>query len=632
MEQTKKEDFTLRTPFQNIGLAFSGGGFRAASFSLGTLSYLNHIQTNSNTRLLQHVSFISSASGGTITNTLFTACLHKGIQFEQFYKTLLAHLSGENILEKVLAVLNDDKEWYHTGNGKERNLINAFAKVYDSVIFQGETLAVYWNKSFVPEFEVCFNATEFYRGLSFRFQTSGNNNPYQVTGNNYLWFDTDQMDTIKKIKLADILAASSCFPMGFEPIVYPYDFTYNEKAKCLTETELKDAVFYENYNEKQYRLSGESAAQKEWQDAEDETVKKIESFGLMDGGITDNQGLNSLMLADKKRRKRVDPHPFDLMIVTDVASYFMNAYAVPDAKDAPDWRKKDIAYFIHEIKKYGKWFTITLMVFALALAVFIGIEIFGHFSQTIRNIVWVAVGFIGALLCIAGFVYRIGAVRRLVQDPESFDLKSFLKNAIHIEKYFTDSIISKLIRFLKLTRLGVLEQMLKARISSVMTMMSDVNLKQVRRLIYQMFYDEPMWDNRRMPNFIYELSTYNISARTNRLNSSYRLKWKATDADKKLLLSDCSKLNTIAEEARLTSTTLWFDEQDMQQEKLKKIVATGQFTTCVNLLEYIISLERKELIFDTSVREQLNFLKQELIMDWGHFKKDPYFLYDLLSE
>ena len=28
-------------PFENIGLAFSGGGFRAASFGLGVLSYLN---------------------------------------------------------------------------------------------------------------------------------------------------------------------------------------------------------------------------------------------------------------------------------------------------------------------------------------------------------------------------------------------------------------------------------------------------------------------------------------------------------------------------------------------------------------------------------------------------------------
>ena len=29
---------------ENIALAFSGGGFRAACFSLGALSYLNHIK------------------------------------------------------------------------------------------------------------------------------------------------------------------------------------------------------------------------------------------------------------------------------------------------------------------------------------------------------------------------------------------------------------------------------------------------------------------------------------------------------------------------------------------------------------------------------------------------------------
>jgi hypothetical protein len=30
-------------PFQNIALAFSGGGFRAAGFTLGTLSYFEHL-------------------------------------------------------------------------------------------------------------------------------------------------------------------------------------------------------------------------------------------------------------------------------------------------------------------------------------------------------------------------------------------------------------------------------------------------------------------------------------------------------------------------------------------------------------------------------------------------------------
>ena len=38
------QKFPLTTPFKNIALALSGGGFRAASFSLGTLSYLERLK------------------------------------------------------------------------------------------------------------------------------------------------------------------------------------------------------------------------------------------------------------------------------------------------------------------------------------------------------------------------------------------------------------------------------------------------------------------------------------------------------------------------------------------------------------------------------------------------------------
>jgi hypothetical protein len=34
----------LSTPFSSIGLALSGGGFRAAAFSLGMLSYRNRVK------------------------------------------------------------------------------------------------------------------------------------------------------------------------------------------------------------------------------------------------------------------------------------------------------------------------------------------------------------------------------------------------------------------------------------------------------------------------------------------------------------------------------------------------------------------------------------------------------------
>lgn len=623
----------LSTPLQNIGMAFSGGGFRAASFCLGTLSYLQHIQTKTGATLLQHVSFISSASGGTITNAGYTSYQHQGKSFQQFYHDYLSHLSGDKLLEHALSILNDDKEWKEGGNNKQRNLINAFAKVYDRILFKGDTLDVYWNKSHVKEFEVCFNATEFYRGQSFRFQTTGTDNAYQVIGNKYLYFDTERLAAVRKLKLADILASSSCFPMGFEPIVYPQDFTYQDaNGKSATEQELKEAVYYENYEEITYRLSDKAEA---YDNTDSNTTQKqikyLQKFGLMDGGITDNQGLNSVMLADKKRRARKIPTPFDLIIVTDVASYFMNAYEVPVQQDSPEWRKKNIAYYIQKIRGYIKGLNQVTIISAILLLVSI-VGIIRTQDPTTKYLLCALLGVTATVLALMLVLRTQKATKNIFNDPESFDLKTFLKNSIHIEKFFSDSITDKLIRFLKLTRLGVLEQMLKARISSVMTMVSDVNLKQVRRLIYQAFYSDPMWDNRRMPNFIYELSTFNINCRTNRIKDPKRLTWTATSADKYLLLANYDKINAVAEDARLMGTTLWFDETDMKKETLKKLVATGQFTTCANLVEYLISLERKGLVFDPAVTQELYEIKDKLMKDLETFKENPYWLYEEMGK
>jgi predicted patatin/cPLA2 family phospholipase len=53
-------------PFDNIGLCFSGGGFRATFYALGVLSYLNRIEFRQKP-LLESVTALSTVSGGTIT-------------------------------------------------------------------------------------------------------------------------------------------------------------------------------------------------------------------------------------------------------------------------------------------------------------------------------------------------------------------------------------------------------------------------------------------------------------------------------------------------------------------------------------------------------------------------------------
>ena len=57
-------------PFSSIGLCFSGGGYRAAAFSLGVLSYMNRTQYNG-VPLLEKVEALSTVSGGTIILIIF---------------------------------------------------------------------------------------------------------------------------------------------------------------------------------------------------------------------------------------------------------------------------------------------------------------------------------------------------------------------------------------------------------------------------------------------------------------------------------------------------------------------------------------------------------------------------------
>jgi hypothetical protein len=71
--------------------------------------------------------------------------------------------------------------------------------------------------------EVIFNATEFRTGIAFRFQYCANKKGKIGNGN----ISIDRSDAAD-IRIADIVAASSCFPGGFEPLAFPGDFNWSD--------------------------------------------------------------------------------------------------------------------------------------------------------------------------------------------------------------------------------------------------------------------------------------------------------------------------------------------------------------------------------------------------------------------
>ncbi|MCU4174603.1 patatin-like phospholipase family protein [Carboxylicivirga sp. N1Y90] len=281
-----------------IGLAFSGGGFRAASFSLGVLSYLNHIKIKDQP-LLDSVIALSTISGGTIAGARYSVGIKRGESFETIYEDLYGFMSRLDLIEHSLDNLIKSNDW---DKKRSNGLIEAFADLYNSELFAEEKFSRILEST--PDIHlkhISFNATEFDNALQFRFQVSetmkqtSEEKPDKGIIGNYYYRIPEQV--AKDIRMADILAASSCFPGGFEPIVFPDDF----------DLEASDAsrIFFE---------------------------EKKDPIGLMDGGIVDNQGIEPLLLAEDRMKKNEGKKPddanvMDLLIMSDVTSPYMEDYS-----------------------------------------------------------------------------------------------------------------------------------------------------------------------------------------------------------------------------------------------------------------------------------------------------------------
>ena len=76
-------------------------------------------------------------------------------------------------------------------------------------------------------------------------------------------------------------------------------------------------------------------------------------------------------------------------------------------------------------------------------------------------------------------------------------------------------------------------------------------------------------------------------------------------------------------------TTLGFDVQAEERQHSKAcIIATGEFTTCYNLLSYIEKLAKQPGVVNAAYSSRLSSLKEQLTKDYEQFKTDPFFIYN----
>lgn len=198
----------------NIALCLSGGGYRAAAYHLGVLKALNKI------KVIDQVKYLSTASGGTILAAKFvTAKISDTFDFDVFFDDAKTFLTTVNVVSESFDRLNSNSD-----ETNKHSLIRCAAAVYREKLFGEndaesrdtskwtvESLKVAIAKSKIFE-DLIFNSSEFRTGNNFRFRIS--NGRRLLFGNRNTQVKEELAD---QIHLADIVAASSCFPGVLNP-------------------------------------------------------------------------------------------------------------------------------------------------------------------------------------------------------------------------------------------------------------------------------------------------------------------------------------------------------------------------------------------------------------------------------
>jgi len=265
--------------FDRIALSLSGGGFRAAAFHLGALRLLHRLG------LLTHVRAMSTASGGTIIGAHYVQSLVEGLSFETWAATFRELLVTRDFIDDAL-------EQIPVKRTVRTTLITAAADAYASV-FHGTLGDVISARTHLEE--LSFNATDMRNGLAFRFVKSVS---HLVRSGNR--FAPIPPDVAARLRLADIVAASSCFPAAFEPIVFPDDFVIDASAK-----------------------------------------QALASTPLMDGGIYDNLGIDALLLVRNRRERQIDA-----IIISDADTNAPPMYVEPALSSISSIRVKTLYFAV----------------------------------------------------------------------------------------------------------------------------------------------------------------------------------------------------------------------------------------------------------------------------------------------
>ncbi len=564
-------------PMRRIALTCSGGGYRAASFHLGAMAFLDFLHYDDKP-LLENVKALSTVSGGTITGLIYAQQLEQNKSFAKIYHFILEKLRDLDLVRLGLTKLSPQGAW--SNSFKRKNLINAFAEIYDEHFTKGETFKIFPKKLNSHLEDVMFNATEFTNGVIFRFQNRARFGNFYFPVSNAI---------AKEVKLADIIASSSCFTGGFEPMEWPGDFRH-EKSESLCKK-----------------------------------LQDLDSTALMDGGIYDNQGIDSILRAEQ----RANTEPYDLIIVTDVTSPYMKRFDF-DAAGPDRYILGQVNFHLlrQKIRSYRRWISAAL-AFVILLAVIL--LLITGVQDSILTGVLISVVVVAAAIFAIGFLIKnridvkIGQGRKYLIDK--------LSGQIPVEELGN----------LDATRISysALETLLLDRIKSLTTLIGDVWLKVVRRLVYNRLYYDDRHEFRRVSNLIRELTRHDYEFKEILARRNDRIYYQDLEGCDPVLKGSYSrviskKIETLAEDAAGFGTNLWFTDQDKIEKRLDHLVMAGQISMCFNLLIYLTEIQFTP---DNGFAELASEVKINIISTydqclaaWKRFQDEPDFLLRKLAK
>lgn len=246
-----------------VGLAFSGGGTRAAAFAYGVLRELDEAvidQVPYRRTMVDDIRMISGTSGGAIMAAYFG---YRGPEeYRDFRERFLLRNAEVAIRTSVGSPVNLSRAW--SGGVNDRS---GFAAWLDRNLFEGATFAQLKR----PDAPIVWlTASDIYNGTPFLF-----------TYDTFAALCSD----LDRVRLADAVAASAAFPVVFAPLMLAADAPdcgYRPPAWMVRALADREAPL---------RLAAYARALDSYRGGREPKYVR-----LLDGGLTDNIGITGFAL------------------------------------------------------------------------------------------------------------------------------------------------------------------------------------------------------------------------------------------------------------------------------------------------------------------------------------------------